>query len=36
LITKGKPEDLSSEEKDARNLEDVFLARTGKALRDYA
>jgi len=36
IITKGKPKDLISEHEDARNLEDVFLATTGKALRDYA
>lgn len=36
LICKGKPKDLVSEHQDARNLEEVFLAITGKALRDYA
>lgn len=36
LICKGKPKDLVSEHEDARNLEEVFLAITGKALRDYA
>jgi len=36
IITKGKPEALVAQHKDARNLEDVFLAITGKALRDYA
>jgi len=36
IITKGKPAALVSSHEDARNLEDVFLAITGKALRDYA
>ncbi len=36
IITKGKPKDLVSSFEDARNLEDVFLAITGKALRDHA
>lgn len=36
LICKGTPKDLVSEYADTRNLEDVFLAITGKALRDYA
>lgn len=36
IICKGKPAILVSEQPDARNLEDVFLAITGKALRDYA
>jgi ABC-2 type transport system ATP-binding protein len=36
LITKGKPKDLISKQEGARNLEEVFLAITGKALRDYA
>jgi len=36
IITKGKPAALVSSHKNARNLEDVFLAITGKALRDYA
>jgi ABC-2 type transport system ATP-binding protein len=36
IISKGKPKTLVSEHQDARNLEDVFLAITGKALRDYA
>jgi len=36
LICKGKPATLVSEHPDTRNLEEVFLAITGKALRDYA
>jgi len=36
LICKGKPKDLIAEQEDARNLEEVFLAITGNALRDYA
>ncbi|SHI61758.1 ABC transporter ATP-binding protein [Pseudozobellia thermophila] len=36
IICKGKPSALIDEHVDARNLEDVFLAKTGKALRDYA
>ncbi|MFS4493073.1 ABC transporter ATP-binding protein [Maribacter sp. 2308TA10-17] len=36
IITKGKPKDLVASYDEARNLEDVFLAITGKALRDYA
>ncbi|TMM58520.1 ABC transporter ATP-binding protein [Maribacter algarum] len=36
IITKGKPKDLVSSYQYARNLEDVFLAITGKALRDHA
>jgi len=36
LICKGKPKDLVAQYDDARNLEEVFLAITGKALRDYA
>lgn len=36
IITKGKPEDLIKDHKNAHNLEDVFLDITGKALRDYA
>jgi len=36
LICKGKPEELVAQHENTRNLEDVFLAITGKALRDYA
>lgn len=36
LICQGTPKDLVSKYSEARNLEDVFLAITGKALRDYA
>lgn len=36
LICKGKPKDLVKSHEDTRNLEEVFLAITGKALRDYA
>ncbi len=36
IITKGKPNALVAGHSNARNLEDVFLAITGKALRDYA
>ncbi len=36
IACKGKPMDLIKSHKDANNLEDVFLALTGKALRDYA
>lgn len=36
IICKGKPEDLVASHENARNLEEVFLAVTGKALRDYA
>lgn len=36
IIAKGKPKDLVAAHEKARNLEDVFLAITGKALRDYA
>ncbi len=36
LIVKGKPKDLINANKDAHNLEDVFLSLTGKALRDHA
>ncbi len=35
LICKGKPTELIDQEKGARNLEEVFIAKTGKALRDY-
>lgn len=36
VVCKGVPQDLVVEQKGAHNLEEVFLARTGKALRDYA
>ncbi|GHC42432.1 ABC transporter ATP-binding protein [Ulvibacter litoralis] len=36
IITKGVPSDLIAAQENARNLEDVFLALTGKALRDHA
>lgn len=36
IVCKGEPGKLIAEQKDARHLEDVFLAITGKALRDYA
>ena len=36
IIIKGTPKDLVSAQKDAHHLEDVFLALTGKALRDHA
>lgn len=36
IITKGKPSELVASQENAKNLEDVFLAITGKALRDYA
>lgn len=36
LICKGTPKELIAQQEDAHNLEDIFLARTGNALRDYA
>lgn len=36
IIVKGIPSDLVKNQEGANNLEDVFLAQTGKALRDYA
>ena len=36
LIGLGTPKDLISKQENAQHLEDVFLALTGKALRDYA
>lgn len=36
IVVKGIPSELVQNQKGARNLEDVFLAQTGKALRDYA
>lgn len=36
VICMGEPENLIAHQKNAHNLEDVFLAQTGKALRDHA
>ncbi|WP_109098363.1 ABC transporter ATP-binding protein [Aquimarina sp. AU58] len=36
IISQGEPQELISNQKKANNLEDVFLALTGKALRDHA
>lgn len=36
IICEGEPKALIAAQKEARHLEDVFLALTGKALRDYA
>jgi len=36
ILIKGIPKNLVSAQDDAHNLEDVFLAITGKALRDHA
>jgi ABC-2 type transport system ATP-binding protein len=36
IIIKGVPSELIKNQNGAHNLEDVFLAKTGKALRDYA
>ncbi len=36
IIKKGVPKNLVSNQENAHNLEDVFLAITGKALRDHA
>lgn len=36
IIVKGIPSELVKNQENANNLEDVFLAHTGKALRDYA
>lgn len=36
IVCQGKPKQLIADQKDANHLEDVFLAQTGKALRDYA
>lgn len=36
LVCKGEPKDLVSSHEEASNLEEVFIAITGKALRDYA
>jgi ABC-2 type transport system ATP-binding protein len=36
IITQGKPSSLIKSHPNAHNLEDVFIALTGKALRDHA
>ncbi len=36
IIVQGIPSELVKNQENANSLEDVFLARTGKALRDYA
>ena len=36
IITQGTPKNLINEQKGTNNLEDVFLALTGNALRDHA
>ena len=36
IIAQGQPKELISNQENANNLEDVFLALTGKALRDHA
>lgn len=36
IISQGKPKDLVSSQVKANNLEDVFIALTGKELRDHA
>ncbi len=36
LICQGQPKKLIEQHENAHNLEDVFLAKTGKALRDHA
>lgn len=36
LICEGTPKELIAQQENAHNLEDVFLAHTGNALRDYA
>lgn len=36
LVCKGKPQKLVADHENTKNLEEVFLAITGKALRDYA
>lgn len=35
IITQGEPKKLVQHQKDANNLEDVFITLTGKALRDH-
>lgn len=36
IVVKGIPSELVKDQNSANNLEDVFLAKTGKGLRDYA
>ena len=36
ILVKGKPKELIESSKNAHNLEEVFIAFTGKELRDYA
>ena len=36
IMIEGKPKDLIENQPEANNLEDVFIALTGKALRDHA
>ncbi|MGB5554011.1 MAG: ABC transporter ATP-binding protein [Flavobacteriaceae bacterium] len=36
IVCQGKPAELIANQKEAKNLEEVFLAKTGKALRDHA
>ncbi len=36
IVCQGEPKALIDQQKEARHLEDVFLAKTGKALRDHA
>jgi len=36
IMIEGKPKDLISNQDEANNLEDVFIALTGKGLRDHA
>ena len=36
IVCQGAPQTLIAEQENAKNLEDVFLAKTGKALRDHA
>ncbi len=36
IVCKGSPSNLIAQQKGAKNLEEVFLAQTGKALRDHA
>ncbi|WP_273565349.1 ABC transporter ATP-binding protein [Maribacter halichondriae] len=36
IVCKGKPAELIAQQKGAKNLEEIFLSQTGKALRDYA
>lgn len=36
IVCEGSPEELIAQHRNARHLEDIFLEKTGKALRDYA